>query len=285
MSFEHFAVIKIDDSIILWRYIKKMSEILGIIAAHGALPIIVASHSKKAVVACLTGITKKSDFSEHIAEEFQIGKVSSILNFFKKHNVKNIVICGHIKRPNLSDIAVDTKGALLLSKILASKLLGDDKLLRIVAEYIEKEGFSIKSPMDYIHQKKIVTKIKPSKRNLHDIEIGMNASKTLGSLDIGQSVIIENGVVIAVEAAEGTDELIKRSKNLAKKTKSAIVVKSMKPNQDPRLDTPVIGVNTIVMLYENNFAGIAIENSGVIVINPEDVLKKANELGIFIWQY
>jgi DUF1009 family protein len=59
----------------------------------------------------------------------------------------------------------------------------------------------------------------------------------------------------------------------------------MKPNQDPRLDTPVIGVNTIVMLYENNFAGIAIENSGVIVINPEDVLKKANELGIFIWQY
>ena len=103
----------------------------------------------------------------------------------------------------------------------------------------------------------------------------------LGELDIGQSVIVENGVILGVEGAEGTDALIKRCALYRKSgKKSGILVKCLKPTQDPRLDTPVIGINTLQELYNAGMNGIAI--SEVIIINPEEVLEEANRLGIFI---
>lgn len=254
-----------------------MADILGIIAAQGILPRMVAdnhsSSSGSSVVACLKGSAFISDYKDHIAEEFSIGSVGSIIKFFKKHNVHKIVICGAIKRPNFSAISVDTNGAILLTKILAAKFLGDDKLLRILAEHIESKGFSIASPLEYTNQIAIKTKAQPSKSQKHDIEIGFDAAQKLGELDIGQAVVVDGGVVIGVEAKEGTDALIKRCK-------SGILIKSMKPQQDPRLDTPVIGLETIKAVYKSGIDGIALYK--VIVLEPEKVIAEADRLGLFI---
>lgn len=248
---------------------------LGIIAAQGSLPIIVADNnpSGQSVVACINGLAFAKNYPKHIAEEFSIGKVSSIINFFKKHNVKKIVICGAMKRPNFSNISVDTKGAILLAKILTKKFLGDDQLLRTVAKYIEEQGFEIVSPIDYTNQIPIKTKRIPSKREKYDIEIGLSASHILGELDIGQAVIVDKGVVIGVEAIEGTDALIKRCK-------AGVLVKCIKQNQDPRLDTPVIGLETIRAIHESGMVGIAIK--GVIIIDQQAVVEEADRLGIFV---
>jgi DUF1009 family protein len=248
---------------------------LGIIAAQGALPIMVADNnqSDQSIVACIKGLAYKEDYTQHIAKEFSVGKVSAILNFFEKHHVKKVVICGAITRPNLSDISVDTKGAILLTKILAAKFLGDDQLLRIVAQYIEDQGFEVVSPIHYTNQIPIKTKLMPSKREKDDIEIGLNAAHKLGELDIGQAVVVDNGLVIGVEAIEGTDSLIKRCKR-------GVLVKCLKPNQDPRLDTPVIGVETVRAVYEAGMCGIAVK--GVIVIDPQAVLEESDKLGIWV---
>lgn len=254
---------------------------LGIIAAKGVLPIMVASGNAasggKTFVACISGLASKNDYQEHIAEEFPIGKAGAILKFFKSHKVEKIVICGAMERPNFSGISVDTKGALLLTKILAAKFSGDDQILRIVAEYIEKNGFKVVSPIEYLVQKNIKTKRKPQKSEIKDIQIGLNAAKILGELDIGQSVVVDSGVVIGVEAREGTDGLIKRC---AKMGNASILVKSLKPTQDPRLDTPVIGTDTVKTVAEAGFIGIAL--SDVIIIDPDKVSDEADKLGIFL---
>ncbi len=248
---------------------------LGIIAAQGLLPIMVADNNAdgQSVVACIDGLAFKKDYQSHIAEEFSIGKVGAILKFFTTHNVKKIVICGAMKRPNFSGIPVDAKGAVLLTKILAAKFLGDDQLLRTVAEYIEGQGFEVVAPIDYTNQISIKTKRAPSKREKDDIEIGLQAARKLGELDIGQAVVVNNGAIIGVEAIEGTDALIKRCK-------AGMLVKCLKPTQDPRLDTPVIGVETVRTAHEAGMVGIAVE--GVIVIDPKAVVEEADRLGIWV---
>ena len=258
-----------------------MTRTLGIIAAEGMLPIMVANNNaisgSKSIIVCLEGLASKDDYKNHTAQESPVGKIGAILKYFKEHNVENIVICGAMKRPNFSTLSVDTKGAILLAKILAAKMLGDDQLLRIVAEYIESHGFKIVAPITYTNQTPINTKVSPSKYNHNDIEIGLKASQILGQLDIVQAVIVEKGTVLGVEAIEGTNALIKRCVAF---TKSAILVKSIKPTQDPRLDTPVIGLDTIKTAHASGIVGIAL--SGVIIINPEEVVKEADRLGMFI---
>ena len=258
-----------------------MTKVLGIIAAQGILPIMVsdnnASVDGRSIIACIEGLASKGDYKNHIAQEFPIGKISAIIKYFKENDVKKIVICGAMKRPNFSALSVDAKGAILLAKILAAKILGDDQLLRIVAEYLEGQGFKIVAPIDYTNQVPIKTKHAPSKRESNDIELGLKAAKILGDLDIGQAVIVADGAVIGVEAIEGTDALIKRCAGFGK---SGILVKCLKPTQDPRLDTPVIGVDTVKAVHESGMAGIAI--SGVITLNPEEVVAEANRLGIFV---
>ena len=250
---------------------------LGIIAAQGALPIIVADNNaisgNKSIVVCIDGLASTKDYKNHISIELPIGKVGAILSFFKTHNVGKVVICGAMKRPNFSALSVDAKGVILLAKILAAKFLGDDQLLRIVAEYIEAQGFEVISPIDYTNQIPIKTKCIPSKREKDDIAIGFATARKLGELDIGQAVIVDKGVVIGVEAIEGTDALIKRCK-------AGLLVKCLKPTQDPRLDTPVIGVETVRAVHDAGMVGIAV--SGVIVLSPKDVVAEADRLGVFV---
>jgi len=258
-----------------------MKDSLGIIAAQGILPIMVADNNamlgNKSVVVCIQGLASKDDYPNHIVQEFSIGKIGAIITYFKSNNIQKIVICGAMQRPNFLALSVDAKGAILLAKILATKILGDDKLLRIVAEYIEGHGLQVLAPIDYTNQIPIKTKRVPSQKELSDIEIGLNAAQTLGELDIGQAVVVAGGVVLGVEAIEGTDRLINRC---AEFRRAGVLLKCLKPTQDSRLDTPVIGIDTVKAVHEAGMSGIAL--SGVIILNPQEVLDEADRLGLWI---
>lgn len=264
---------------------------LGIIAGSGFLPSEIAKIYKKLGGDCyIVALENETDVTllpENSYKIFKIGEAGAILSHFKDLQVKDIVIIGPINRPELKSIKVDVTGGLLLAKILANKFLGDNKILSIITNFIEDRGFKVISPKDILSEidsdrQNINTNRYPSDSDLLDIEIGKKIIETLSIFDIGQSVIIEDGYVLGIEAAEGTDELIKRCSKLRKKSSGGVLVKMMKWNQDKRLDIPTIGDDTINNLADNSYNGLAISTNQMIILNPDKVLAIANKRGIFI---
>ncbi|MBP7189697.1 MAG: UDP-2,3-diacylglucosamine diphosphatase LpxI [Rickettsiaceae bacterium] len=259
---------------------------LGIIAGSGSLPKIIANqhlkHGGQVAIALIKEAAKESDYSAFNMQPFNIGQVGSALEFFLKNQVSEIIIIGAVKRPNLLTLKVDKCGAKLIARIIKKKILGDDKLLRIVADFIEEQGFKISSPISILTEKStapkgIITDKVPSLKNESDIKIGIKEALKLGKSDIGQSVIVKGGLVIAREDESGTDSLIKKSN-----AHGGVLVKMMKPIQDDRLDVPTIGEETIKNAALAGLAGIAIEAEKVIVVDITNVVNLANKVGIFL---
>lgn len=264
---------------------------LGIVAGRGSLPTqIVTMHLKtggRCYVACIESDTQIKLDPDAQYKQFKLGDIGAILQFFKTSGVKDIVFAGSINRPDLLSIKVDIIGAKLLARVISNKFLGDDSILRIVAEFCKEHGFNVLSPHDINLQTIVVdsiftTKLKPSKQDLHDIEFGKIILQGLGSLDVGQAVIVERGYALGIEAAEGTDALIARCALLRKQTSGGVLIKMPKTSQDTRMDLPTIGVNTIKNLAHHKYNGLAIHKNNFTVVDHEQVLKVACDLGIFI---
>lgn len=260
---------------------------LGIIAGSGDLPREIArlytSRGGQCFIAALEGEFIADDIG-HV--KFPIGAAGAILDYFNKSEVKNIIIIGGINRPNLRAIKVDLEGAALIAKIFRKKILGDDNVLRLISEYLEDKGFCVISPREVLllndYNNLITSRKSPSKQNIIDINIGKQVLASLGNVDVGQSVIVCNGYVLGIEAAEGTDNLIIRCKLLRRMSGGGVLVKMKKKGQDDRLDIPVIGPKTINLLAENNFDGLAIEKDGVIIINPSETNESLRENSLFL---
>ncbi|MDR0968189.1 MAG: lipid-A-disaccharide synthase, partial [Holosporaceae bacterium] len=211
-----------------------------------------------------------------------LGEISKAIDFLKKNKVEKIVFAGRIKRPNFNELSLDKKGKSWLLKLGKATLAGDDALLRAVAGLIQKEGFEVIAGTDLLDgvflSEGIYSARKPSESDLRDIKIGLSAANKLGAADLGQSVVVRNGEILE-EDANGTNALIKkRGQSFGD---GGILVKISKPRQDERLDLPAVGPETIEALYENGFKGAAVEADKCIVINKDEVLKRADELGIF----
>jgi DUF1009 family protein len=263
---------------------------LGIVAGRGLLPVELANlytiHGGLCHIACIDPDVNELIVKNFSHKFFKLGEVGAIIDFFKSHNITELTIAGKIDRPNLKTIKVDLTGALLIAKIFKQKFLGDDKLLKIVAEFLETKDFKIISAESILSKNTPVDEFStiemPTDQDLIDIELGVRVAQNLGILDIGQAVVVENGYVLGVEAAEGTDNLIERCALLRKNPNGGVLVKIMKPNQDDRLDIPSIGVETIQKLINYNYNGIAIENNKVIIIDSTNAYKLANSSKIFI---
>jgi DUF1009 family protein len=210
------------------------------------------------------------------------------LEFFQSAKVKNLVFAGKVDRPCWSDLRLDDMGRMLLFNILKNKLLGDDSLMNIIAEFVKSQGFAIIAPADLMKSDEISmhTDSLPTQEDLLDIELGVRAAKLLGQVDIGQAVVVENGHILAVEGVEGTDALIARCSDFVIRAKpSAILVKVLKPIQSIKLDPPAVGPDTILNLARCGFKGLALEKGGVIIIDRQQVVRLANQFKIFIYEY
>lgn len=266
---------------------------LGIIAGSGELPrvLIQACHetNRPFFLFALEDTVDEETIAlagEHHAR-IRFGAIGKAMEIARKHHVGELVMAGRVTRPRLTSIIPDLKGAKLLARISAHLMgSGDDSLLSNIVSYLEEEGFRVVGAeevmKDLIAPEGMIGSIYPDKRAQADIENGARIAKGIGALDVGQSVIIQNGLVLGVEAIEGTDGLIRRCASLKVEEKGGVLVKVKKPQQEKRVDLPTIGIATIERLGECGFAGVAIEAGSSLILNRREVAKRADALGLFV---
>lgn len=268
-----------------------LKEPLAIFAGRGPLPMMLIEdcqkNDRKFLVFLLEGENYTIDYSAFSPIKLGYGEVEKFLAALHQNGVKNLVFIGGVTKPNFSSLKVDKRGAGLLAKILANKILGDDAVLRTVIKFFEKEGLKIlriDQLLDcVVSAKSTLTKTVPTKENIEDIELGTRAIKNFSQFDVGQSLVIAQKQIIAVEALEGTDEMIRRCKNLnVDYRKNAVLVKMKKAKQSMKADMPTIGVETIKNSFESGICGIAIQANSTLVLQKDEVIKKADELGLFL---
>lgn len=263
---------------------------LGIIAGAGALPICLVQACEQMkrpyFVVGLKDCLKKDALPKGTPLSWiRLGALGKGLKLLKKNNVEEVVMIGAVKRPSFIGLWPDWKCFKMLLKH-GKKALGDDALLKILIQEIEKEGFKVVGIDEILPhllvKKGVYGRMIPTEQDTSDIKRGVQVARKLGEADVGQAVIVQQGLVLAVEGIEGTDALIHRSKALRRKGGRGVLVKAAKPQQDRRADLPTIGPNTVQSVAEAGLAGIAVQADSVLFSESEKAIKLANQLGIFI---
>lgn len=262
-------------------------ETLGIFAGRGKLPLMLIEDCQKKnrpfALFLLAGEKYDIDYSAFNPSTLAYGEIERFLKILHEKNVKNLVFIGGVTKPNFSALKVDKTGALLLAKILANKILGDDAVLRTVIKFFEKQGLKVlridQLLEGMVSVKSTLTRHQPSKENLEDIALGVRGIKHFSNFDVGQSLVVAQKQIIAVEALEGTDAMIERCKNLRQ---NSILVKAKKTGQSMKADLPTIGVATIKNCAAVGICGIAIQANSTLILDKEEVIKVADELGLFL---
>jgi len=262
---------------------------LGMLAGGGKMPVEIIKHcnniGREIFVVGIEPFAKEEELKEASFTFAKIGEAGKILKAFEKNNVKEIVFAGGIKRPSFKELIPDLKGAMLMAK-LAIKKMSDNNLFCVLIDEVEGLGFKVvgidEVVPDMLFSEGIYGKVKPSSEDMDDIERGITVAKALGAVDVGQAVVVQEGMVLAVEAVEGTDMMLSRVAAVKKQGKAPVMVKTVKPGQDKRVDLPAIGLQTIEQLKKNGLKGIAVEAGGILIIERNAVIKMADEAGIFI---
>ncbi len=262
---------------------------LGMIAGGGMMPVEIIKHCNKNNISIFVIGLEPFANEEQLCEAPHIfakmGEAGKILKTFKEHNVHDIVLAGNIKRPSFKELIPDWEGVKIVAK-LAMKSMSDDNLFRAVMDEIEKRGFKIvgieEVVPEMLFREGVYGKVKPGKDDMNDIERGWTVAKAIGTVDVGQAVVVQEGLVLAMEAIEGTDMVLSRAAQLRKPGKAPVMVKVLKPGQDMRVDLPAIGLQTIDLFIKYGIGGIAVEAGGILLIEKDAVIKKADENGIFI---
>jgi DUF1009 family protein len=263
---------------------------LGLIAGMGDLPKAVASEAKRMgyKVAAIALQPPADESLRPVADEFHkinIGRFGGLISLLNKLSITDAVFAGKVPKEllykNKSNIIPDLKAVKVLLSLYNR---ADDTIMNAVVNEIEGTGINIHKTTDFTKNlmvpERVLTRKKPSKRDLLDIEFGWKIAKKIGQLDIGQTVVVKDLAVMAVEAIEGTDEAIKRGGRLSRK--DAVVVKVSKPRQDMRFDVPVTGIDTLRSMKRAGARVLALEAGKCIIVDMENFIKKANEGGMVV---
>lgn len=215
----------------------------------------------------------------------RMGAIGKYLKAMHDEGVEELVMAGPVHRPSFTDLRPDLKGAKLLAKT-GALALGDDGLLSAAIKELENEGFKVVG-MNEVLEDLVATAgpygtRTPNEQDLADIKRGFDVAKGLGALDVGQAVIVQQSIVLAVEAVEGTEAMIGRCGALRRDGGGGVLVKACKPEQERRADLPTIGVATVEQAAAAGLTGVAVEAGRSMVVDGEAVGKKADELGLFV---
>ena len=226
---------------------------------------------KKIIAAAFTGETDPA-LGQHVdlIEWMRVGQLNRLLKFFNQNKVHHAIMAGQIAPKNLFDLRPDWKALLLLGKLKernAESIFAAiaNELTRIDVELLPATTFL----EDCLVPAGLIAGAKLSRREEEDVDLGWKIAKEIARLDIGQTVIVKNGTVVAVEALEGTNEAIRRGGTLARE--GAVMVKVAKPNQDMRFDAPVIGVETIHVAAEAKLRVIAVESGKTLLLERKAI--------------
>ena len=263
-------------------------ETLGIIAGNGVYPRLIADAARKyagvkKIVA--TAFTNETDpvLEQHVdvLEWMRVGQLSRLLKFFRRQEIRHAIMAGQIAPKNLFDLRPDVKALMLLGKL---KQRNAESIFAAIADELAKIGVELLPATTFLEDSLarpgLIAGPKLSRDDEHDVELGWNVAKEIARLDIGQTIVIKNGTIVAVEALEGTNEAIKRGGTLARE--GSVMVKVSKPNQDMRFDVPVIGVETVRIAAESGVRVIAVEAGKTLLLERNAIVDIANRTKVSI---
>ncbi len=267
-----------------------MHKKLGIIAGGGAIPrdlIYFCKENKRDYfVIAIEGNADRDLIDETIPHAWiRIGQAGTGFKKLAEEKVEEVVMIGTIKRPTLKDLVPDMRTTAFFAKV-GMKSLGDDGILRALVKEIESEGMVVRGIHEVLPEllikKGVLGKVKPSKQAKEDIRRAVEVATELGRLDVGQAVIVQQGLVLGVEGIEGTGELIRRCGEYKRKGEGGVLVKVRKPQQDMRVDLPTIGDKTVQAAYDSGLSGICLHSGNGLIVNEKETIKLADKLGIFV---
>ncbi|QXM24659.1 UDP-2,3-diacylglucosamine diphosphatase LpxI [Elioraea tepida] len=267
-----------------------MPGTLGIIAGGGPMPArlaaAVAATGRPVFVLGLEGHVDRAAVASFPHRVVRLGAAGEALAALRGAGVDEIVLIGPVKRPSLLTLMPDSEGAKILARIGRAAFAGDDGLLAAVIRVLEEEGFRVRGVQEVMAgltaPEGVLGRVSPTPEAEADIRRGVAVARALGAVDVGQAVVVQQGIVLAVEAAEGTDALLARSASLRRAGPPGVLVKLAKPGQEARADLPTIGVRTVEGAARAGLAGIAIEAGLTLLPEREATIAAADELALFL---
>ena len=240
---------------------------LGIIAGGGTIPKMLIEHCQKLkrpfFVLAIEGNADKALIDGSVPHLWiRIGQAGTGFKKLHDEKVEEVIMIGTIKRPSFFDLLPDMRTTAFFAKI-GAKALGDDGILRALVREIEAEGMTV--------------------RGVHEVMSGLlEVALALGRLDVGQAAVVQQGLVLAVEGIEGTDELLRRSGGYKRKGAGGVLVKLRKPQQDMRIDLPTVGLQTVKRAKESGLRGIAVHAGNGLIVDEAEVVRLADKEGLFV---
>lgn len=263
---------------------------IGILAGGGALParLIAACRTmeRDLFVLAFEGQADRATVAGVPHAWVRLGAAGRAIELLRAAGVEELVMAGAIRRPSLAALRPDQRAARFLAKA-GGRLLGDDGLLKAIIDILEREeGFRVIEAKSLLANLTVgqgpLGRRRPTPEDERDIAHGVKVARQLGQLDIGQAVVVCEGIVLGVEAAEGTDALIERCHALKGAERGGVLVKILKPQQEQRADPPTIGPETIRRVAAAGLRGIAIEAGRALVIDAQAVAQAADAADLFV---
>lgn len=269
---------------------------LGLIAGGGALPLSVAARCE--AVGRPVFLVRLAGFADpHLARypgiDAGIAEIGKVLSALKKAGCDAVCFAGTVNRPDFKALKPDFRGATLLPGIVAAAAKGDDALLRKILSVFEAEGYAIEGADDILGGETLplgaLGAVEPTPAQLADLRKALYVAEKAGELDIGQGAVVCDGLVLAVEAQEGTDAMLARVAGLpvdlrgSGADRKGALGKAPKPIQDLRVDMPVMGARTVELAAAAGLAGVGGVAGKLIVIDRAGVIEAANRLGLYVW--
>ncbi len=262
---------------------------IGLIAGEGNLPLYIGkSLIRKNFDVTFLLLNSVKNKKKYLKEKYiliDILSVKKLVNTLKTNNLKQIIFAGSLRRPSIKDLGFDFETIKLAKDLLLEKK-GDNNLLISIKKYLENRGFRFFNWTKYCSElfsnENYLTILKPSKYAILNFNKAKTIYKYFKSIDVGQSMIIQNQLVLGLEAIEGTDQLISRCNDYKRKGDRGILVKFSKKNQSSIIDIPLIGLETIKIIKKLNYEGIFLEKNKCLIIDKDEVIDYANKNKIFI---
>lgn len=234
----------------------------------------------------LEGFAESAVLAPWPHEVIRMGAAGRILAALRSHGCQDLVLIGPVRRPSLMDMRPDAEGARIGARIGRAAFAGDDGLLAAVIRVLGEEGFRVIGAHDVLREALapagLLTRAAPDALAMADIRRGISVARALGAVDVAQGCVVQQGMVLAVEAAEGTDAMLARCGALARTGPGGVLVKLVKPGQERRADLPTVGPDTVRAAAAAGLRGIAFEAGGTLLAERAVAVSEADSVGLFM---
>ena len=237
-------------------------------------------------IVALRGFAEPAVIAPYPHATARMGAAGEILGLLRGNGCRDLVLVGPVRRPSLLDLRPDGEGTRILARIGRAAFTGDDGLLAAIVRILGEEGFRVLGAHEVMTEAVaphgLLGTVSPDAGAQADIERAIAVTRALGAVDVGQGCVVQQGIVLAVEAIEGTDAMLARAAALRRPGPGGVLLKRVKPGQDRRADLPTIGPATIDAAAAAGLRGVAVEAGGTLLTDRAACIEAADRSGLFL---